>query len=471
MDTLSLYEMNNLVKEALKTCFPQRYWIHAELSEVHENVSGHCYLEFIEKTPRSGQIIAKARGMIWAASYRLLKPYFETNTGQRFTAGIKVMVEVSPTFHEQYGYSLTVHNINPEYTLGDLALQRKKIIAQLTAEGIIDMNRELEWQNIPQRIAVISSPTAAGYGDFCNQLQHNPYGYKFYTALFPAVMQGEQAESSILNALSLLFEYTEHFDAAVIIRGGGATSELSCFDSYLLAAHVAQFPLPVITGIGHERDDTVLDAVANTRVKTPTAAAEFLIGKVNEFAASLQLLQKNILTLCNARTQKERQKVIMYQSDIPRLIQQKITSDTLRLERLRQTVNLKIRDKIHAERSRISLFAMQIPAQTEKLIIEEKYRIERHFRQIKSSLNLCIENARRYLDNTERLISVSSPENILKRGYSVTLKNNKIIKNAEELSPGDKLSVWLGTSEINTQVLEIFKKKEKNYGRKEKTDL
>ena len=166
MESLSLYEMNNLVKEAIKTCFPQRYWIHAELSEVHENSSGHCYLEFIEKTPRSGQIIAKARGMIWAATYRLLKPYFETNTGQRFASGIKVQVEVSPTFHEQYGYSLTVHNINPEYTLGDLALQRKKIIAQLTAEGIIDMNRELPWQAVPQRIAVISSPTAAGYGDF-----------------------------------------------------------------------------------------------------------------------------------------------------------------------------------------------------------------------------------------------------------------------------------------------------------------
>lgn len=460
MNALSLYEINNLVKEALKTCFPQRYWIHAELSEVHENVSGHCYLEFIEKTPRSGQIIAKAKGMIWATTYKLLKPYFETNTGQRFAAGIKVMVEVSPTFHEQYGYSLTVHNINPEYTLGDLALQRKKIIDQLTAEGIIDMNRELEWQTVPQRIAVISSPTAAGYGDFCNQLQHNQYGYKFYTALFPAVMQGEQAESSILNALSRLFDHTELFDAAVIIRGGGATSELSCFDSYLLAAHVAQFPLPVITGIGHERDDTVLDAVANTRVKTPTAAAEFLIGKTNEFTASLQLLQKNILTLCSARLQRERQLITAYQSDIPRLIQQKISSDILRLERLRQAINMKIHDKIQTERSRITHLAIQIPAKIEKMLIEEKYRLERYFRQIKNLLNLRIEDAKKYLDNTERLISVSSPENILKRGYSVTLKNNKIVKNAEELAPGDKLSIWLNTGEISSQVLEIFKKKE-----------
>lgn len=464
MDTLSLYEMNNLVKEALKTCFPQRYWIHTELSEVHENPSGHCYLEFIEKTPRSGQIIAKARGMIWAATYRLLKPYFETNTGQRFASGIKVLVEVSPTFHEQYGYSLTVHNINPEYTLGDLALQRKKIIAQLTAEGIIDMNRELAWPTAPQRVAVISSPTAAGYGDFCNQLQHNPHGYRFYTVLFPAVMQGEQAEKSILNALSRLYEYADLFDAAVIIRGGGATSELSCFDSYLLATHVAQFPLPVITGIGHERDDTVLDAVANTRVKTPTAAAEFLIGKADEFTVSLQLLQKNILTLCSNRLQQERQQITAYQSDIPRLIQQRITLDTLRLERLQQSLNIKIRNKIEAERSRIMQLAVHIPARSEKLLIEGKYRWENIRRQIRNAVNHRIEHAKRELESTERIIAVSSPENILKRGYSVTLKDGKIVKSAQELATGDKLSIWLSKGEITARTVEVFPpQKRKDY--------
>ncbi|HIU55623.1 MAG TPA: exodeoxyribonuclease VII large subunit [Candidatus Gallibacteroides avistercoris] len=461
MDTLSLYEMNNLVKEALKTCFPQRYWIHAELSEVHENPSGHCYLEFIEKTPRSGQIIAKARGMIWAATYRLLKPYFETNTGQRFASGIKVLVEVSPTFHEQYGYSLTVHNINPEYTLGDLALQRKRIIAQLTAEGIIDMNRELTWPTTPQRIAVISSPAAAGYGDFCNQLQHNPHGYRFYTVLFPAVMQGEQAERSILNALSRVYEYADLFDTVVIIRGGGATSELSCFDSYLLAAHVAQFPLPVITGIGHERDDTVLDAVANTRVKTPTAAAEFLIGKAAEFTVSLQLLQKNILTLCSNRLQQERQQITAYQSDISRLIQQRITLDTLRLERLQQSLNLKIRNKIEAERSRITQLAVHIPAKSEKRLIEEKYRWKNIWQKIRNTTNLYIENAKRELENTERLIVASSPENILKRGYSVTLKNGKVVKSAQELATGDKLSIWLNKGEITVQTVDVFPPKEK----------
>ena len=461
MDTLSLYEMNNLVKEALKTCFPQRYWIHAELSEVHENPSGHCYLEFIEKTPRSGQIIAKARGMIWAATYRLLKPYFETNTGQRFASGIKVLVEVSPTFHEQYGYSLTVHNINPEYTLGDLALQRKRIIAQLTAEGIIDMNRELTWTTAPQRVAVISSPTAAGYGDFCNQLQHNPHGYQFYTVLFPAVMQGEQAERSILNALSRVYEYADLFDTVVIIRGGGATSELSCFDSYLLAAHVAQFPLPVITGIGHERDDTVLDVVANTRVKTPTAAAEFLSVKMAEFTVSLQLLQKNILTLCNTQLQQERQQITAYQSDIPRLIQQRITLDTLRLERMRQSLNIKIRNKIGAQRAGSLQLAAHVPARSEKLLIEGKYRWENILRQIQNATYRRIENEKQQLGNTEQLIVASSPENILKRGYSVTLKNGKIVKDAQELATGDRLSIWLSKGEITVQTVEVFPPKEK----------
>lgn len=461
MDTLSLYEMNNLVKEALKTCFPQRYWIYAELSEVHENVSGHCYVEFIEKTPRSGQIIAKARGMIWATTYKLLKPYFESNTGQRFTAGIKVMVEVSPTFHEQYGYSLTIHDINPEYTLGDLALQRKKIIDQLTAEGILNMNRELEWVPVPQRIAVISSATAAGYGDFCNQLYHNKRGYRFYTTLFPAVMQGAQAETSILEALSSIFEHADLYDTVVIIRGGGATSELACFDSYLLASHIAQFPLPVITGIGHERDDTVLDIVANTRVKTPTAAAEFLIAKADEFTSLLQLLQKNILTLCRSHLQTEQQKTAVRQAEIPNLIQRRLLSETLRLERLHGTVNTNIRQRLQSEQTRIANFAVQIPAKAERILVEEKYKLERTFRQIKNALNLWLENEKKYLDNTERIITVSSPENILKRGYSVTLKNNKVVKNAAELKPGDILSVWLSKGEFSAQVLEIDEKKEK----------
>ena len=269
-----------------------------------------------------------------------------------------------------------------------------------------------------------------------------------------------------------MYEYADLFDTVVIIRGGGATSELSCFDSYLLAAHVAQFPLPVITGIGHERDDTVLDAVANTRVKTPTAAAEFLIGKAAEFTVSLQLLQKNILTLCSNRLQQERQQITAYQSDISRLIQQRITLDTLRLERLQQSLNLKIRNKIEAERSRITQLAVHIPAKSEKRLIEEKYRWKNIWQKIRNTTNLYIENAKRELENTERLIVASSPENILKRGYSVTLKNGKVVKSAQELATGDKLSIWLNKGEITAQTVEVFlSPKSKDYDRKKETNV
>ena len=290
MDSLSLLELNSLVRRSLEQCLPDEYWIQTELSDVRSNTTGHCYLEFVQKDPRSNNLVAKARGMIWNNIYRLLKPYFEESTGQLFTSGIKVLVKVTVQFHELYGYSLTVLDIDPAYTLGDMARRRREILLQLEEEGVLTLNKELEMPVLPQRVAVISSATAAGYGDFCHQLQHNPGGFYFYTELFPALMQGNQVEESVLAALDRINARINEFDVVVIIRGGGATSDLSGFDTYLLAAACAQFPLPIITGIGHERDDTVLDSVAHTRVKTPTAAAELLIHQVTEVAEHLEEL-------------------------------------------------------------------------------------------------------------------------------------------------------------------------------------
>ena len=258
MDSLSLLELNALVRRSLEQCLPDEYWIQAELSDVRSNTTGHCYLEFVQKDPRSNNLVAKARGMIWSNIYRLLKPYFEETTGQLFASGIKVLVKVTVQFHELYGYSLTVLDIDPAYTLGDMARRRREILMQLEEEGVLTLNKELEMPVLPQRIAVISSATAAGYGDFCHQLQHNSGGFFFYTELFPALMQGNQVEESVLAALDRINDRVNEFDVVVIIRGGGATSDLSGFDTYLLAAACAQFPLPVITGIGHERDEHAL---------------------------------------------------------------------------------------------------------------------------------------------------------------------------------------------------------------------
>lgn len=240
---LTLYELNNHVRMALSSALPDECWVQAELSDVRVNSAGHCYVEFVQKDARTNALLAKARGTVWGNVFRLLRPYFERETGQSFSAGIKVLVQVRVEFHELYGYSLTVTDIDPSYTVGDMVRRRREILRQLEEEGVLTLNKELPLTILPQRIAVISSPTAAGYGDFCNQLSSNPYGLQFYPQLFPAIMQGDRVESSILEALDQIHATISNWDVVVIIRGGGSVSDLSGFDTYLLAAACAQFPV------------------------------------------------------------------------------------------------------------------------------------------------------------------------------------------------------------------------------------
>ncbi|MDD4459776.1 MAG: exodeoxyribonuclease VII large subunit, partial [Proteiniphilum sp.] len=262
-DSYSLSELNRRVKDVLRDHLPETYWLRAETSDVRRNQNGHCYLEFVEKDADKQHIVARARGMIWSNVFQMLSAYFEAETGQSFTSGLNVLVRVSVDFHELYGFSLTVVDIEPSFTLGEIARNRQQVLRQLQEEGVLTLNRELELPELTLCIAVISSPTAAGYGDFCDQLARNSGGFAFQTRLFPAIMQGERSESSIIAALEKVYGYSHLFDAVAIIRGGGATSDLNCFDSYALAVNVAQFPLPVVSGIGHERDVTVLDHVAH----------------------------------------------------------------------------------------------------------------------------------------------------------------------------------------------------------------
>ena len=299
--SLSLYELNLRVRSVLEDTLCEPVWIQAELSSVSTR-GPHCYVEFVQKAEGGNTFIAKAKGQIWANKWVLIRPYFEQTTGQPLSAGMQVMVQVEVTFHEVYGYSLNVLDINPTYTLGDIARRRQEILRQLEEEGVINLNKELELPVPVQRIAVISSESAAGWGDFQNQLLQNEYGLAFTVQLFPAVMQGERVEPTIIEALNQIAAEMDRWDVVVIIRGGGATSDLTGFDTLALAENVAQFPLPVITGIGHERDDTVLDIVSHTRVKTPTAAAEFLIfwvwNSCSGLIPSRQLLQKVHSSCC-----------------------------------------------------------------------------------------------------------------------------------------------------------------------------
>lgn len=306
---LTLYSLNNLVRNAISDALPSRYWVTGELSEVRETTVGHCYIELIQRDENTQETVAKARGTIWSRIYSLLRPYFLEQTGQPFAAGLKVLLQVTVSFHELYGYTLDVCDIEPAYTIGDIARQRQLIIKRLTEEGVIGLNKELEFPLLPQRIAVISSATAAGYGDFCDQLLKNRYGFVFYPHLFPAPMQGNGAEQGIIAALDRIAESVENWDVVVIIRGGGATSELGCFDTYDLANNCAQFPLPIITGIGHLRDESILDIVAHTSAKTPTAVAEFLIHSMLNNESMLCEFQNSIATAVARRLENEKRRI------------------------------------------------------------------------------------------------------------------------------------------------------------------
>jgi len=407
VNALSLSQLNRLVSEVIKETFSETYWLIAETSDVRINHSnGHCYLEFVEKNELTGATIAKAKGYIWNNAFRMIKPYFEETTKQSFTSGLKILVRVGIEFHELFGYGLTVYDIDPIYTLGDLRRKRQEIIERLDKEGILTMNKELELSQTPQRIAIISSPTAAGYEDFSNHLSNNKYGFVFYPKLFPALMQGDQTESSIIKALDTIYQYQDFFDAVVIIRGGGATSDLSSFESYLLAANCAQFPIPIITGIGHERDDTILDAVAYYRAKTPTAVADFLIEKTVETHDELMILEDSI-----------------------------ISGATQILDQVNQNLQ--------------NLF-LRIPNTALSLLEKQHAALDLYKVKLRHSVKNRLNEENSHLKEKESFIKLSSPAYILAKGYSITMKDGKAVKNAADLKCGDRISTKLSKGEIQS---------------------
>lgn len=416
-EALTLYELNNLVKLKISESFPSEYWMQAELGEVREHSSGHCFVEFVQKNERGNGLVAKARGTIWSNVYRMLKPYFEKETGQSFVAGLKVMVQVTVEFHELYGYSLTVIDIDPTYTVGDMARKRKEILDRLQQDGVLSLNKELDLPRVVQRIAVISSPTAAGYGDFCHQLEHNSQGFVFYVRLFPALMQGEGTEDSIISALNRIYEEQELWDVVVLIRGGGATSDLSCFDTYELAANCAQFPLPVLVGLGHERDETVLDFVAHTSVKTPTAAAVFLIDRIQDFADALDEVMERLSSFSRQRMTEEKMRLQGLSMRLPTRVVQYISDEKLRMQKCENRLKQASSMKVEKEKYRMMYLGQKLPMALKQLFDREKHRLQM----------------------LEQKTESASPERILSRGYSLTLKDGKAVTDATVLKEGDSL--------------------------------
>ena len=401
---LTLFELNHLVRDVLECEMPDEYWVEAELSECHES-KGHCYMELIQKDERNATPIAKADAKCWASKWMLIRPYFERTTGERLRAGMKVLLKVYPQFHEAFGFSWIVTDIDPTYTLGDMARKRQEIIRQLKEEGVFDLQRELELPLFCQHIAVISSESAAGYGDFCHQLSDNPYGFQFQTQLFPAIMQGEGVSQSIISALENIYN-GQCFDCVVIIRGGGATSDMSGFDTLSLAENVANFPLPIITGIGHDRDESILDMVSHTRVKTPTAAAAFLVDHLKGVLDTIEGAQSLI-------THYARQKLSTLQSQLATI--QEILPKLFLAVKIRQD-------------ARIENLEARFP-----LLAERRLTAERHRLQL-----------------TEEKLKALDPQLLLKRGYSITLHNGKAVHNPLVLKAGDEIETRLEKGTIKS---------------------
>ena len=424
---LTLYELNSLIREVIECEMPNEYWVEAELSECRES-RGHCYMELIEKDPQTTTPIAKASAKCWASKWMVVRPYFERITGQRLHAGMKVLLKVYPQFHEAFGFSWIVTDIDPTYTLGDMARKRQEIIQQLREEGVLDLQKELRLPLFCQHIAVISSETAAGYGDFCNQLADNPYGFKFRTQLFPAIMQGEGVEQSIIAALERIYSMANGFDCVVIIRGGGATSDMSGFDTLALAENVANFPIPIITGIGHDRDESILDMVSHTRVKTPTAAAALLIDNLKAVLDALNDAQDRITHQAQQKLISCHSSLITLSEAIPRLFPAIKARHEARLENNYQRILSKILQRTITSKADIRNIEQGLLAFLQRRLTSEQHRIE------------IMEEKIRSLD----------PALLLRRGYSITLFKGKTIHDPKALKQGDEIETRLEKGTIKS---------------------
>ena len=420
MKTITLYELNSLVRQTIEIGLPKSYWVEAEISELREN-GGHCYLELIEKDKRYNTPIAKASARCWRQTWGMVKPYFENTTGQQLRAGMKVLIEVYAQFHEAYGFSWIISDIDPNYTLGDMARKRQEIIKRLKEEGVFDLNKQLDLPLFSQRIAVISSKSAAGYGDFANQLYGNQYGYYFEAELFAATMQGEDVERSIIKALNAINDRCDDFDCVVIIRGGGATSDMSGFDALELAENVANFPLPIITGIGHDRDECILDMVSHTRVKTPTAAAALLIDNLHTAERRIDDARQRIANLTSRKMEVEKLRLSRLAERLPALFGSVKDKQEARLNILQERLFRLAEIRLSNCENIVGQLEKKISLTAEHLLMVEKHRLE------------LLEGRAQNLD----------PQLLLRRGYSITLVGGKALSDPSQVKQGDKIETRL----------------------------
>ncbi|CAN5255932.1 exodeoxyribonuclease VII large subunit [soil metagenome] len=433
MNFITLFQLNSLIRQTLDLNLEPSYWVVAEIGEVRINQKGHCYLELIEK--EEDNLCAKIKANIWAYTYRNICGWFESITGKSLQPGMKILTQVTVTFHEIYGISLNIKDIDPNFTLGERARKRQEVIEQLKKDGVFEMNKDLTLPLAPQRIAVISSPSAAGYEDFCMQINKNSFHYKFELTLFKAMMQGGEAKNSIISSLHKVFLQIDDFDLLVIIRGGGAQVDLDCFDTYELASHIAQFPLPVITGIGHERDETIVDLVAHTKIKTPTAVAEFLISGLRTLEDKLKEAEKKICKYFENFLVGQKHKISACAQKLQYHSQSHLANSKIHLDRLQSGIVYNLSAQLN----------------------EKKYKVENLQDKILNLSKNQLFQQNLMLKNLEKNISCLHPDHVLKRGYTITRINNKPIKDTN-FNSGDIISTESYHSLITSRI-DAFKKK------------
>lgn len=433
---LTLYELNNLVSEVISSVMPDEYWVEAEISELRV-VRGNCYMELVQKAEDTRTPVARASAKCWRTYWILVQSSFERVTGRQLCPGMKVMMRVHADFHEAYGFSWIVTDINPEYTLGDIARRRREIIARLKEEGVFDLQKELIIPLFAQRVAVISSDNAAGYDDFCNQLQNNEKGLAFSVKLYPAVMQGESTEDSVIEALDRIYKDEDKFDVVVIIRGGGATSDLSGFDTLSLAENVANFPLPIIVGIGHNRDESVLDLVANMSVKTPTAAAAFLIDRLAAVAARVDAAATSLSKYVTNRIEQEKSRIKYLSTVLPSLYAAVKSSENMRISRMSDSLYVAVRQIVASEKARLDLMPQRLSGAWRQAVTGESHRLQM----------------------LEQRVAASDPKRMLARGYTLTLHDGRAVTDLSSLKKGDMLTTLFAGGEVVSEVNKISKNK------------
>lgn len=433
---LTLYELNNLVSEVISSVMPDEYWVEAEISELRV-VRGNCYMELVQKAEDTRTPVARASAKCWRTYWILVQSSFERVTGRQLCPGMKVMMRVHADFHEAYGFSWIVTDINPEYTLGDIARRRREIIARLKEEGVFDLQKELIIPLFAQRVAVISSDNAAGYDDFCNQLQNNEKGLAFSVKLYPAVMQGESTETSVIEALDRIYKDEDKFDVVVIIRGGGATSDLSGFDTLSLAENVANFPLPIIVGIGHNRDESVLDLVANMSVKTPTAAAAFLIDRLAAVAARVDAAATSLSKYVTNRIEQEKSRIKYLSTVLPSLYAAVKSRENMRISRMSDSLYVAVRQIVASERARLDLMPQRLSGAWRQAVTGESHRLQM----------------------LEQRVAASDPKRMLARGYTLTLHDGRAVTDLSSLKKGDMLKTLFAGGEVVSEVNKISKNK------------